>query len=127
MLTKKRKEYFKILLSQKLDELLAEAKRTARGTNIPQDESPDFADQASMETESIIIFRIRERESRFIRKINDALMRLEDGTFGMCQGCGGEISVRRLMIRPIATLCITCKENQETEEKLSDYDSMTDI
>lgn len=127
MLTKKRKEYFKILLSQKLDELLTEAKRTARGTNIPQDESPDFADQASMETESSFIFRIRERESRLIRKINDALMRLEDGTFGMCQGCGVEIAIRRLMIRPVATLCITCKENQETEEKLSEYDTMTEI
>jgi len=116
MLTKKRKEYFEILLSQRWDELMTEAKKTARGTTIPQDESPDFADQASMETDSSFVFRIRERESRLMRKINDALMRLEDGTFGMCQECGGEISMRRLKIRPIATLCITCKQKQETEE-----------
>ena len=81
MLTNKRKEYFMILLSQRLDELLIEAKKTARGTTIPQDESPDFADQASMETDRSFVFRIRERESRLIRKINDALIRLEDGTF----------------------------------------------
>jgi len=80
---------------------MTEAKKTARGTTIPQDESPDFADQASMETDSSFV---------------DALMRLEDGTFGMCQECGGEISMRRLKIRPIATLCITCKQKQETEE-----------
>jgi DnaK suppressor protein len=77
MLTKKKKEYFQSLLTQTLDELLTEAKKTARGTTIPQDASPDFADQASMETDSSFVFLIRERESRLIRKINDALMRLE--------------------------------------------------
>ena len=95
---------------------MTEAKKTASGRTVPQDESPDFADQAPMETDRSFIFRTRERESRLMRKINDALIRLEDGTFGMCQECGGEISVRRLKIRPIATLFIKCKQWQETEE-----------
>jgi len=118
MLAKKRKEYFKILLTQRLDELLTETKKTASGPTIPQDESPDFTDQASIETDSTFVFRIKERESRLIRKIEDALMRLEDGTFGICEECGEEISKKRLEARPIATLCIKCKEKQEAEEKV---------
>jgi DnaK suppressor protein len=118
MSAKKRKEYFKILLSQRLDELLTEAKKTASGRTVPQDESPDFTDEASIESERDLVFRIKERESGLIRKIKDALMRLEDGTFGICQECGGEISEKRLEARPIAALCIKCKEEQETEEKV---------
>ncbi len=118
MSAKKRKEYFKILLSQRLDELLTEAKKTASCRTVPQDEPPDFADQASMETDSSFVFRIKERESRLIRKIKDALMRLEDGTFGICEECGEEISEQRLKARPVTTLCIKCKEKQETEEKV---------
>lgn len=121
MSAKKRKEYFKILLSQRLDELLTEAEKTASGRTVPQDESPDFTDQASMETDSSFVFRIKERESRLIRKIKDALMRLEDGTFGICEECGEEISDQRLEARPIATLCIKCKEKQETEEKIREW------
>ncbi|MFH1673471.1 MAG: TraR/DksA C4-type zinc finger protein [Pseudomonadota bacterium] len=117
MLTKKKKKYFEGLLTQTLDALLTEVKKTAGGTNISQDKSPDLADQASMETDSSFVFRIKARESRLIIKIKDALMRLEDGTFGMCQECGGEISMKRLKVRPIASLCIKCKEKQETEEK----------
>jgi len=118
MSAKKKKEYFKILLSQRLDELLTKAKKTAGGRTLPQNESPDFVDQASMETDSSFAFRIEERQSRLIRKIKDALMRLKDGTFGICEECGEEISDRRLEARPIATLCIKCKEKQETEENV---------
>ena len=99
-----------------MDELLTEAKKTASGRTLPQNESPDFLDQASMETDSSFAFRIEERQSRLIRKIKDALIRLEDGTFGICEECGGEISKQRLEARPIATLCIKCKEKQEAEE-----------
>jgi len=118
MSAKKKKEYFKILLSQRLDELLTKAKKTAGGRTLPQNEAPDFVDQASMETDTSFAFRIEERQSRLIRKIKDALMRLEDGTFGICEECGEEISDRRLEARPIAILCIKCKEKQETEEKM---------
>jgi len=74
-----------------------------------------------METDTSFAFRIEERQSRLIRKIKDALMRLEDGTFGICEECGEEISDQRLEARPIATLCIKCKEKQETEEKMSEF------
>ena len=85
-------EYFKILLSQRLDELLTEAKKTAGGRTLPQDEAPDFTDEASIESERDLVFRIKERQSGLIRKIKDALMRLKDGTFGICEECGEEIS-----------------------------------
>lgn len=116
MLTKKKKQFFKTLLTQTLDNLLREAKKTVGGTNIPRDESRDLVDHAFVEIDSSFTFRIKERESRLIRKIKEALMRLEDGTFGMCQECGEEIAVKRLEARPIAALCINCKQKQENEE-----------
>ena len=119
------KEYFKILLSQRLGELLTEAKKTASGRTLPQNEFPDFVDQASMETDNGFAFRIEERQSILIRKIKDTLMRLEDGTFGICEECGEEISDQRLEARPIATLCIRCKQKQEAEENHRAF--MTDI
>jgi len=117
MLTMKKKEYFESLLSQTLNELLTEAKKTAGGMTNFGDKSPDFTEEASLETDSSFAFRIKERESGLIRKIKDALMRLEDGTFGICEECGGEISEKRLKARPIAALCIECKKKQEDEEK----------
>ena len=107
MSTKKRKEYFKIFLSQRLDELLTEAKKTASGIADFSDESPNFTDEASIESDRNLVFRIRERESKLMRKIEHALKKLEDGTFGICEECGEEISEQRLRARPIATLCIS--------------------
>lgn len=117
MLTKKKKQYFESLLSQTLDELLTEAKKSAGGMTDFGDESPDFTEEASIESDRNLVFRIRERESGLTRKIKDALTRLEDGTFGICEECGGEISEKRLKARPIAALCIECKKKQEDEEK----------
>lgn len=115
-MTENKREYFKVLLSQRLDELLTEAKKSAEGIKDFRNESPDFTDEASFESDRNLAFRIRERESKLIRKIEHALKKLEDGTFGICEECGYEISDLRLEARPIATLCIKCKEKQETEE-----------
>jgi DnaK suppressor protein len=82
-----------------------------------RDTSPDFTEEASIESDRNLISRIRERESKLIRKIEYALKRLEDGTFGICEECDEEISGQRLKARPVTTLCIKCKEKQETEEK----------
>ena len=119
MLIIQKKEYFKCLLSQRLDELLREtSKPTVSSMTDFQHELPDPLDQACMESNTSLVFRIRERESKLIRKIKDSLDRLEQGTFGICDECGRQISERRLRARPVATLCIKCKEEQERLEKV---------
>jgi DnaK suppressor protein len=117
MLTIKKKEYFKRLLSQKLNDLLTGANTTASGMTDYRDLSPDPLDRASMESDTSFGFRIKGRESILIRKIKDALTRLEDDTFGICDECGEEIPEARLQARLVATLCINCKEQQENQEE----------
>ena len=111
------KEHFKSLLLSKLDDALKEAKATSGGSNTPA-QTADFIDQACMETDSALAFHIRERDSRLVRKIKDTLAKFEDGTFGICEECGNQISEGRLKARPIARLCITCKQKQEYDERL---------
>ncbi|MBW2194052.1 MAG: RNA polymerase-binding protein DksA [Deltaproteobacteria bacterium] len=113
-----KREYFKRLLSQRLDNLLAEANKTVSGMTGFGNYFADPIDRASMESDTSFAFRIKGRKSILIRKIEDALTRLEDGNFGICDECGEEISGGRLKARPVATLCIKCKEQQEDEEKL---------
>jgi len=78
---------------------------------------PDPTDQATMESDRDFDLRIRDRERRLIRKIDQAMVRIKDGTFGVCESCGGSISSKRLQARPVTTLCIDCKTAQEIEER----------
>lgn len=78
---------------------------------------PDPTDQASMETDRNFELRIKDRERKLIKKINQAIERLENGEFGECESCGGDISIKRLQARPVTTLCIECKTAQELEER----------
>lgn len=78
---------------------------------------PDPTDQASMETDRDFDLRIKDRERKLIRKIEQALTRIQEGEFGLCESCGGDISVKRLQARPVTTLCIDCKTEQEQEER----------
>lgn len=78
---------------------------------------PDPTDQATMESDRDFDLRIRDRERRLIRKIDQAMNRIKEGTFGMCESCGGQISIKRLQARPVTTLCIDCKTAQEIEER----------
>lgn len=118
MLSKENKEYFRKLLSQRLEMLSAEADRPVSSVTHLKEESRDFADQASMGSDTDFTFRLRERESRLILKVIEALERLDQGVFGICEECDREISVERLKARPIATLCIECKRAQEASEKV---------
>ncbi len=117
-LTAEQEQYFKSILTEALDEL------TGKQDHVPTDkihqkgDSGDFADQASLETDVNLGFRIRERQGWLAKKIKDALVRLEEGTFGICQQCGRMISEKRLMARPMATRCITCKEKEEAAERM---------
>jgi len=78
---------------------------------------PDPTDQASMESDRDFDLRIRDRERRLVRKIDAAMNRIKEGTFGICESCGGPISSKRLQARPVTTLCIDCKTAQEIEER----------
>ena len=117
MLTQDKKEYFKGLLIQRLDELITEANNTISGFARHKDGSPDFVDQASMESDTGFSLRLREREGKLIVKIKMALEKLEEGDFGICEECGEKILEERLKVRPMADLCIVCKKKQEALEK----------
>lgn len=78
---------------------------------------PDVSDQASAEADQHFSFRIREREQKLLKKIDEALNRFATQTYGVCVRCGGDIPYKRLKARPVTTLCIECKTSQEEEEK----------
>jgi len=118
MLSDELKDYFRGLLNERLEALRSDGKKPADIFSDMQEESPDPLDQASMESDRDFNFRIKERESRLIAKITDALDRIQDGTYGMCEKCGRPISIERLKARPVTTLCIRCKKKQEAAERL---------
>jgi len=79
---------------------------------------PDLGDQASAETDRNFMLRLRGREQRLLKKIEQALERVETGIFGICEDCGNEINIQRLEARPVTTMCIECKTLQEEEERM---------
>jgi DnaK suppressor protein len=109
-------EFFRSLLNQRMQELRSEAGKTVE--DMDEDENfPDPTDRASMESNRNSVLRIRERERKLIFKIQEALQRLDDGAYGICEQCGEEIGIERLKARPVTTLCIACKSDQEDEER----------
>lgn len=118
MLTEEKKEYFKELLSQKLDELLKNGDQAVNDMNAFNEKLPDPSDRATAASERDVNLRILEREKGLIGKIKEALERMNNGTYGVCEECEEEISERRLEVRPVTTLCIECKKRQEAEEKV---------
>jgi DnaK suppressor protein len=117
MLTEKNEQHFKKWLSQRLNESLEKARDTLIDIRDLKDKLSNHVDEASHASAMGFALRIRDREAKLIRKIRDALGRLEQGTFGICEECGEEIPLRRLRARPVTTLCIECKEEQEAEER----------
>jgi DnaK suppressor protein len=82
-----------------------------------QEAFPDVSDQASAEVDQNFSMRIREREQKLLKKIDEALDRMKSNTYGICERCGGDIPYKRLKARPVTTLCIECKTLQEQEER----------
>jgi len=121
MLKKKQLADFKNLLYEKLDNLLDEASKTVSGMSNPNENLPDPADRASLESDRNFTLRIRDRERKLIGKIKEALERIENGTYGICESCQEDISSKRLKARPVTTLCIDCKKRQEDEEKIKGH------
>ncbi len=114
-----KQERFHDLLMDELKRLMDEAYATMNGMSDERALFPDPTDRAALEADRNFLLRIRDRERKLILKIREALARIEDKTFGICESCGEEISESRLMARPVATLCVECKREQEREEKLA--------
>ena len=101
-------------LKQKTDLLAAQSERDE--LIIPTDEMMDEADQTVSEIQRKMALRLKSREALFLKKLDQAIHRIHDGTFGECLDCGEEIGLPRLKARPTTTLCIPCKEEQERKE-----------
>lgn len=107
----------KKLLKQR-QELLSEAEHTLNNKISTEKESfPDPTDQAVAEHDNNFLLRLRGREQKLLKKIDEAIARIDSGTYGVCESCGGQITSKRLEARPVTTLCIECKTAQEEEEK----------
>jgi RNA polymerase-binding transcription factor len=111
-------DFFRRLLNERKQELLSEAGKTVDGMD-GNGNFPDPTDRAALESDRNFTLRIRDRERKLIAKIDEALRRLEDGSYGVCDDCGETIGTERLKARPVTTLCIQCKSAQEIGEKKS--------
>jgi DnaK suppressor protein len=111
-------EEFRQLLHEQMEQLLRDAGRTVSEMNDEKTNFPDPTDRASLESDRNFELRIRDRERKLLNKIRETLERLEEGDFGVCESCGEEIGEARLRARPVTTLCIECKTEQERQEKI---------
>lgn len=111
-------EYFRDQLTQKVGELLAEFNKPVKDSIDLNQNFPDANDRATAESDMNFIFRMRERETKLMIKLQEALERIENGTYGICEECEEEISEARLRVRPMTTLCIECKREQENAKKV---------
>ena len=114
---KKDLDFFKELLTKRLEDLLEQADDTVSGMTDQKENFPDPTDRASHEANRNFMLRIRDREHKLIKKIKKALERIDNKTFGICEQCEEEISIERLKARPVTTLCINCKSKEEAMEK----------
>ena len=110
-------EHFRKKLESMSIELLSEADKTLSDMTMQNDNYPDPTDRASAESDRSFELRIRDRERKLQVKIKEAIARIEDESYGVCESCGEDISVERLEARPVTTLCIDCKTKQEDFEK----------
>jgi DnaK suppressor protein len=117
IMKKKDRDYFKEYLEDRLEELLSQAGDTVSGMTVPKENFPDPTDRAALEAERNFMLRIRDRESKLIKKIKAALERMDTKTYGICESCGEEIATKRLKARPVTTQCIECKSKEEALEK----------
>jgi DnaK suppressor protein len=111
--------YFKGLLEGRLHDLVEEAGKACSDMRHENDgDFPDPTDRASLESDRNFLLRIKDRERKLIQKVKEALDRIDNGTFGICESCGRPISEKRLMARPVTTLCIECKTEREDQERV---------
>ena len=117
-MSERQREYFRQKLLAWKEDILKEAKETLQHLQDENQNHPDLADRASSETDRAIELRARDRQRKLIAKIESALQRLDDGTYGYCEETGEPIALRRLEARPIATLSIEAQERHERRERV---------
>jgi len=114
----RQREYFRRKLWRWRDDILRESRETLQQLQTEREHLPDLADRASTETDRSIELRARDRQRKLIAKIDAALSRIDDGTYGYCEETGEPISLRRLEARPIATLSLEAQERHERAERV---------
>ncbi|WP_119391242.1 RNA polymerase-binding protein DksA [Taklimakanibacter lacteus] len=117
-MNERQREYFRNKLLNWKDDILKESRETLAHLQDDNNILPDLADRASTETDRSLELRTRDRQRKLISKIDAALKRIEDGTYGYCEETGEPISLRRLDARPIATLSIEAQERHERRERV---------
>lgn len=117
-MNERQREYFRLKLLDWREDILKEARDTLQHLQDDNQNHPDLADRASSETDRAIELRARDRQRKLISKIDAALQRIEDGTYGYCEETGEPISLKRLEARPIATLSIEAQERHERRERV---------
>jgi len=117
-MNERQREYFRMKLLGWREAILKEARETLQHLQDDNQNHPDLADRASSETDRAIELRARDRQRKLIAKIDAALQRIEDGTYGYCEETGEPISLKRLEARPIATLSIEAQERHERRERV---------
>jgi DnaK suppressor protein len=114
----RQREYFRRKLENWKDEILRESRETLENLQEESQNHPDMADRASSESDRALELRTRDRQRKLISKIDAALKRIEDGTYGLCEETGDPIGIARLDARPIATLSLEAQEMHERREKV---------
>ena len=114
----RQREYFRQKLERWKDEILRESRETLENLQEESQNHPDMADRASSESDRALELRTRDRQRKLISKIDAALKRIEDGTYGYCEETGDPIGIARLDARPIATLSLEAQEMHERREKV---------
>jgi DnaK suppressor protein len=114
----RQRDYFRRKLLHWKDEILRESRETLAALQSENENHPDIADRASSETDRAIELRARDRQRKLISKIDSALSRIEDGTYGYCEETGEPIALKRLDARPIATLSVEAQERHERRERV---------
>ena len=117
-MNERQRDYFRLKLLAWREDILKEAKETLLHLQEENQNHPDIADRASSETDRAIELRARDRQRKLIAKIDEALGRIDDGTYGYCEETGEPISLKRLEARPIATLSVEAQERHEKREKV---------
>jgi len=117
-MNERQREYFRRKLIAWKEDILRESRETLVALQSENENHPDLADRASSETDRAIELRARDRQRKLISKIESALERLDDGSYGYCEETGEPISLRRLDARPIATLSVEAQERHERREKV---------
>jgi DnaK suppressor protein len=117
-MNERQREYFRLKLLDWREDIIKEAKETLQHLQDDNQNHSDLADRASSETDRAIELRARDRQRKLIAKIDAALQRIEDGTYGYCEETGEPISLKRLEARPIATLSIEAQERHERRERV---------